>query len=464
MRQPSRVALRQWALLLSFLLGAVGLVAPAAIAADRQSWAPTPLAFTQNWDNDPFGYLRDHGCFGVDDQAYWNGSGTLAPGASYTFTPQYPTCYASESPIIAMNVTWSGSTQVRLETTNPFAATHVDDNMLGPWHANEHLVAPTSAAGSNQKQANLCMFVSGNMTQYAQGYVTFPTAVNWSNAQPVNWSMTITNTGSQTATITAAGFERNGWISHMYPGCTRGDADGDHWNDMLEMGLYSLTDAAGGISSSRDAFQGSSFVDGKAKTSTPNDEADSSPVDFNDDGVVDQADIDKVSSYLGQGSGFSLDQISPNPGDANGLYTQAQEWRRYDIDGDGMVGQHDVDWVKSLVGTPMPLTADVLDPWAVIKTPSGVPARSGVNLTAYAADNDMISHVDFYVNSKKLCETWGDGAGRYGGQLFQATASSSYYYCSWRGTPSQGRTATIMVKVFDNAGRSYSTSKVVTGQ
>jgi len=189
-----------------------------------------------------------------------------------------------------------------------------------------------------------------------------------------------------------------------------------------------------------------------------------SPADFNDDGVINQADIDTVSSHLGEGDDVSIDQIGPNQGTPGYFADEVKTWRRYDIDGDGRVTQHDIAWVKTLVGQPLPLVSDPLDPWAVLHVPATVPANyGGYRVNAYAVDNDMISHVDMYatISGKQqlLCQTWG-----YDQPIGVPDTSSDLIGCSWN-TPRQSGTSVLLsAKVYDNAGHSYTTSKTVTVQ
>ena len=444
------------------LLGIYTMIA--SFASPRTAPVPTsPLSYTQSWQAR---YADDRGlnsgCFGVDDTANWQGKGTLAPGASYTFTPSYPTCSISEIPMIAMHVSWSGSTQVKLETTNPFASASVANNMYGPYYNNIHEVAPVTADASGNQQANLCMWLDGTETVYAQKLVAPPTQLTQNYHLP--WTMTITNTGSQTANITASsGYEANGWQMNLYPACRRADGDNDHWNDSLEMVMEDNTYLAGGLNNPQNNFQGSNYV-AASGTSTANDEIDFSPADFNDDGVINQADIDTVSSHLGEGDDVSIDQIGPNQGTPGYFADEVKTWRRYDIDGDGRVTQHDIAWVKTLVGQPLPLVSDPLDPWAVLHVPATVPANyGGYRVNAYAVDNDMISHVDMYatISGKQqlLCQTWG-----YDQPIGVPDTSSDLIGCSWN-TPRQSGTSVLLsAKVYDNAGHSYTTSKTVTVQ
>jgi|GEM_PF-4581338 len=417
-----------------------------------------PLSFTQSWQARYPDRGLNTGCFGVDDRASWQGSGTLAPGATYTFTPSDPTCRHSEIPMIAMHVSWSGSTQIKLETTNPFAAAQVDTNSNGPFHTNLHEIAPVTADANANQQANLCMWTNADLTAYAEGLITSSTDTT---DYHIPWTMTLTNTGTQTATITASGYEANGWIMNLFPGCRRADGDSDHWNDSLEMVMQYLTESVGGAADARTAYQGSDYV-AASGTAAANDEIDFSPADFNDDGVINQTDVNTISSYVGQGDSVSIDQISPNNTDSTYVNNEIKVWRRYDLDGDGLVTQHDIDWVKTLVGQPLPLTSDVLSPWAVIHA-NTISANTAQYIYAYAADNDLLTHVDFYSTisgkQKLLCQSWGPDA-----PANVPNASNDEYSCSITAPRQTGTPVVLTVKAYDNAGNSYTTSKTLTTQ
>lgn len=92
------------------------------------------------------------------------------------------------------------------------------------------------------------------------------------------------------------------------------------------------------------------------------------PPDVNDDGAVDQADVDKVASFVGEGTGVSLDLIDSEPG-PNFVYAQVGPWRRHDLDSNGRVTTHDVDLVRALVGMPVPMTQDILPPTVELRSP-----------------------------------------------------------------------------------------------
>jgi hypothetical protein len=434
-------------------MAAVGAyVVHGSFAAGPNKPSPTPSvgplasAVTQNWSNDPAHYIQNYGCFGVDDQALWNGTGTLAPGETYTFTPTYPACAASEEPIIAMHVDWTGSTTLKLETTTPFEQAYIMKKAV----VGKHFVAPVTTAPGGASQANLCLLTNPGQTDYDAGYTDINTAPH------IPWTMTVTNTGTQTATVNLSGVQKDGWPSYFYPYCMRADTDNDHWNDSLEMVINGLTYISTGDQNHELYFDGSDSLSGLG-TATPLDEVDASPVDFNDDGIVDQTDVNAVLAYIGQGSGVPFDEISPNPGDSNSAANQARTWRRYDIDGDGYVTQHDVSQVQTLVGKPMPLDADYLDPWAVITTPSTVPANyKGYYLYAFASDNDMLTHVDIYAAGKLLCSTWGG---------YETASRTPQFGCTWAQTPRKSGTPTVItVKAYDAAGHYYTTSKTVTTQ
>jgi hypothetical protein len=249
-------------------------------------------------------------------------------------------------------------------------------------------------------------------------------------------------------------------MNYTYPGCRQSDSDADHWNDMLEAGIQHLTESGINNADSKTHLYGSNFA---AASGTPmsDDEVDFSPADFNDDGIINQIDVDRITNFLGQGTGIPMDQIHNSPGPLY-LYNQSFEWRRYDIDGDGRVGQHDIDWVKQLIGSPVPATSDLLSPWAVLNVPASLQANIGTYISAYAVDNDLLSHIDFYVGSgtqrKLVCQKWASDVVTN----YIPSATQNYYQCGISTGRKAGVVVPVTLEVYDTAGHSYTTTKSFT--
>jgi hypothetical protein len=441
-----------------------GLILINSFAAPRPKTPPTtvgPLSsnVTQNWTNDPAKYLSLDHCFGVDDRAMWNGSGSLAPGESYTFNPANPTCSLSEVPAIVMHIDWSGDTDLKMQSKVGFVEQHNTSPALTPQILSKTITAPIMSAANSRKQANFCEFTDPGPTAENLGLPTMTYHTGQVYPVPINWSATITNTGTQTAIVNFSGQETNGWEAYYYPHCYRADSDGDHWNDALEESILNLS----GLNNTTSTIAGSDYLNGLTMQNliSPNQTISASPADFNHDDVIDSRDVAAIQQYVGQGNSYSQDQIDPNAGCAGGgsLNGGCQaSWERYDIDGDGYVTAHDVSEVQALVGKPLPLTADYLAPWAIVQVSDMVPANySGYIVHAFASDNDFLTHVDIYAAGKLLCSTWGapDNYGQPGQGLWN---------CGWNTPRRSGTTTLLTVNAYDDAGHVYSASKTVTTQ
>jgi hypothetical protein len=415
---------------------------PAIAAHQPSNSAPPPLStnVSQSWTNDPAGYIRNHGCFGVDDNANWNGSGTLAPGQTYTFAPSYPTCETSEVPTISMHIDWTGATHLQMQAANPFDYEH----WAWSGHLGQTLTAPVVPAANGQ-QANLCML-----------------DVQTPSSASVSWSITITNSGSQMATVNLSGQETNGWPSFWYTNCIRSDVAGNLWNDAQQVAdpYYETYTNSG-------AGRVDYMFHGPGVESNGTGVASASPADFNGDGVVDQADVSMAQAHLGQGNGYGCNSYDPNwQSDGGQPYPYydptTYPWAPYDLDCDGYVTQHDVSEVQALVGKPLPLDKDYLPPWAVITSGATVPAgASSSYLGAFASDSDILTHVDFAVNGKLICTDWD---GTPGWMHYYNSNPNTMFGCSWKPPKSAAVASQVTVTAYDAAGMSYSTTQTITTQ
>lgn len=376
--------------------------------------------FQKQWSS------TEPGCFATDDQYSFKVAGSLAPGEVYTFHA-IPTCAVAEMPAIVVRATWDAS---ELEVSSVAPA---NDGISG----DSAQAGTPIVASSHLREAHLCMFTS----PAEQGF---------------EWAITIRNKGTQTAyNVTLEGEERNGWPVFFANQCAKADADRDGWNDALEHGMGLLTYYASysGPGVKYLALDGANYLRAKAATATPNDEVDSYPPDVNDDGVVDQADIDRMTPYVGQGTGVGLDLIDANPG-PNFLYNQVGAWRRYDLDGNGRVTSHDVELVRALVGLPVPVAQDILPPTVELRSPvygATVQRASYQLLEAFGSDNAWLEQVDFYANDTLVCSSAGGGL---------TYAQTSQYSCWWK-TPRKQGSYSLTARTRDSAGNAASDSVAV---
>jgi len=376
--------------------------------------------FQKQWSS------TDPSCFGTDDQYSFKVAGSLAPGESYTFHA-IPTCAIAEMPAIVVKAAWDAS---ELEVTS--IAPEGDGISGDSAQAGTPIVA-----ASYGREAHLCIFISPS-------------------GQKSEWAVTIRNKGTLTAyNVTLEGEEHNGWPVFFNNQCARADADGDGWNDSIEhgMGLLTYYSSYSNPSLKHAQLDGTNYLRAAPNTQTPDDEVDAYPPDVNDDGVVDQVDVDRVASFVGQGTGVGLDQIDANPG-PNFLYAQVGPWRRYDLDGNGRVAAHDVELVRALVGMPIPMTQDILPPTIELRSPlSGatVQRASYQLLEAYGADNKWLTQVDFYVNDALVCSSTGGGL---------TYAQTSQHHCYWK-TPRKQGTYTLTARTRDSAGNTATDSAAV---
>ena len=362
-------------------------------------------------------------CVGEDDRLAWSVTGSLAPGTSYTFTPQKPDCAGTLRALTA-NLSWSGS-QLQLSSVVPAAAwTDGDTAQL-----NKSLVAPS--VGST---GELCMFPA------------YP-----STGSNTSYSLTVTNVGTTTASnVVVSGTDTNDWIEYYYSHCMTADGDHDGWNDATENSMAMLTYYV--PNATPYGYMGTDYLRASG-AAAPGTGTGADPADVNGDGVVDQTDVSLVQAQLGQGNGVPASAIGPNPTDPKYLYTQALPWRRYDLDGDGYVDQTDVNIVQKLVGQPIPMTTDIIPPTARITSLNGATVTAGstpsvsrgsaVSVGLYGWDNASLTKVELDVNGTAVCTLTTPNSLIGGTPLFS---------CSWSVPKKSGVTYTLTAKAYDASG------------
>ena len=108
------------------------------------------------------------------------------------------------------------------------------------------------------------------------------------------------------------------------------------------------------------------------------------------------------------------------------VITAVKQWRRYDLDGDGMVAQSDIDIVSTLDGYPVPMAEDIVAPTARVLSPandSTVAKGSYQQIKGHVWDNVAIAKVEYLVDGQVECSAtkpapvWG--------------TTSPYYSCWW---------------------------------
>jgi Dockerin type I domain len=409
--------------------------APAGAAA-----ATTAMIVQSQNLHQPYSW-QDPRYFGVDDLLNWTVTGQIAPGDSYTYVPPWPTSSASEVPAMSASLRWTGSTTLRMTSVVPMND-QVSAADPGVDHTGQAISAPV--VGST---AELCMFFVPN-----------------SSVPTFNYALTVTNVGTATATaITLTGQQSNGYTANFAPFCNRADADGDGWNDTLEEGITDLTAPAAATTSQRFAVLGVDYLGRRSATSSVDDEVDSYPPDVNDDGIVSQADVDMISSWIGQGTGLPFSRVDYSGVGPNRYQVQSGLWRRYDLNGDGLVTAADVAWVKSEVGRPVPDPVDVIAPWVGFDRSSGTsfPRRTTVWLGANARDNRALTAVRFVVNGTALTQQCTDPATEMADPATYHDPAAPEYQCLWS-TPSKSGTVTVTVTATDAAGHTSSDSVTVT--
>ncbi|WP_432695477.1 Ig-like domain-containing protein [Marinobacterium sp. YM272] len=385
-----------------------------------ESTSPSSDPLSLTTENYNFRNLSgDNSCLGEDDHLIWEALGSLQPGESFSFTPKYAACNYHPA-AITVQLEWEGS-ELQLSSTVPYR----DYSSSDIEQTGKAVIAPNVGNTSQ-----LCMFPN-----YKE--------------EGINYTITVTNVGDTAANnIVVDGHSENDWVRYYYNRCVNADADNDGWNDALEHTMGSLVRYIGYIDGEfqMDKLWGPNYLRAQADTLSAHDEVDSYPADFNDDGAVDQFDLDRIALHLGEGNGVPLEAISPNPSDPAYLYSNVFEWRRFDLDGDGYVSQSDIDIVASLVGYILPMTEDIIAPTARVVYPAdnGTIAKGGYTLIkGHVWDNASIVQVDYIVNGRTECSAtrpspnWG--------------TTSPFYYCGWQVPKKQG-THDIEIQVQDAAG------------
>lgn len=443
---------------LALVLGCTGT---ATAAKPGSGGAPThvPMTFADYLPGDPASARSaDIGCLTNDIDYHFSASGSLAPGEFFTFTIM-PTCAGwNERPVIQAHMTWDAS-QIELSTaipaTDPSSGTGVNDIGLP-------LVARPFG-----KNSHSCVFIApwaapGNLATYRNVVDTGTPASDWisgtwdtPNIMGVGVTYTIRNVGSETAyKVQLSGTETNGWAvfwsqwAGIYEGCHRADGDGDGWNDALEKSLYAGASASPGVP------RGTNFA---LTLPAPADPFNGGvpvaayPPDFDNDGIVDQLDLDLILSYAGQGTGIPyayLDwywetgrPLPPLPPSACQTCPTTGAWRRFDLNNDGFVDNKDVALEELVIGQPYPPENDILPPSVRMWSPwngGTVTVGQYTGLQAIATDNLWLAKTEFYVNGRLIV-----------GNAF---------------TPKRGGAYTIMAKAYDAMGNTATDTIQVTAQ
>src|SRR3989344_3887610 len=361
------------------------------------------------------------GCVSEDSHVYWGAAGSLNPGETFTYNTPYQDCQNDRSirVIVSSDGRDPSSSWVELSTVIP--------GQTGYPGTGKKIYATTHPDSSS---AELCMFPR----------------FDW---PPQTYSFTLKNISSKTINnITVTGKDNNGWTPTYTRECWRSDADNDGFSDALEQGMEFL-------------WSGGSDYAISCGTPTPDDELDFYPADFNDDGKVDSIDVDRITAYLGQGTGIPMQSISnSHPMDPpDGYYTQIGAWREFDLDADGLITQDDVNLIKALVGkdvcatgNPNPvLPPDTTPPGVAISYPYALAMPAGyTQLTqALAFDNVKVAKVEFYVNGSLKCTDT------------DTAVTASTYDCSFRLKGKSGTKFNIQAKAYDGVGNS-SSSRILT--
>ena len=373
-----------------------------------------------------FRVAGEDSCLGEDDALEWEAMGSLAPGESFSFTPAVPGCDGHPAAITVM-AKWPEGT-LELTSTVPDA----DFTSWDPDQAGRMIQAPDVGV-----RAQLCMFPA------------------WTGAGRT-YTVTVTNAGNEAVhDISLHGRHENDWSLYYYPRCLNADADGDGWNDSLEHSMALLLYPIGYIDGvfQPDVLWGSNYLRSSPRSPESQDEIDSYPPDFNDDGRVDAVDLARLDAHRGRGNGVPLSDISPDPGE-NGFYNNSLAWRRFDLDGDGYVDEADRHIVEGLAGQSLPPAVDSIAPTSRLTSHSNgdlVGRGEYVLLTSHVWDNAAILRVDYLVNGKAVCSV-DEPAPDFG-------FTSPMKMCWWS-VPRKPGSYEIEVRVYDAAGNVGSSPQI----
>jgi hypothetical protein len=377
---------------------------------------PTPLSL--EYENYFFRVAGEDSCMGEDDQLEWQAIGSLSAGESFTFTPAVPAC-RNHPAAISVIASWSGNAPVITSTVPDADLASLDAEQAGQ----------TVEAVVTGNRAQLCMF-----PMY--------------NSDGVFYTITVTNnSGAAIDDIVIHGENRNDWPIHYYARCLNADADRDGWNDSLEHSmsnlLYPNSHKDGEFIG--DSLWGSNYLRSEANSGSPDDEIDSFPPDFNDDGIVDADDLVILESWIGSGNGIALEELEPGSGEF-GYHENTLPWRRFDLDADGFVGDEDITILQESQGTDGQMQSDNITPTARISSHDNgdqVARGSSIKLKAHVWDNAAISRVDYHVNGRSICSV-ADPEPGYGYE-------SPLYFCWWQ-VPKKMGEYNIEVLVEDGSG------------
>jgi hypothetical protein len=376
----------------------------------------TPMSL--DLENYYFRVPGENACLGEDDELEWNATGSLKPGESFSFTPMYAGCNAHPAAITVVSSWRDGKLEL---------SSIVPDTDYTSWDADQ--LGQTIQAPQVGNSAQLCMFPAYS-------------------SEGVNYTITLTNNSSETVHgISLHGRHENDWSIFYYPRCLNADADGDGWNDSLEHSMANLVYPNGFLDGvfQPDILWGSNYLRGHAQTPFADDEIDSYPLDFNDDGWVDDNDLSILDNQLAQGNGIALEQISPNPG-VHWYHENTLPWRRYDLDGDGYVDQGDREIILQILDSNIISDEDVISPTARILAPedgSTIAKGQYLKIESHVWDNAALARVDYVVNGKTICSVTNPTP------TFGFT--SPLYQCWWN-VPKRRSSYQIQVRVYDATG------------
>jgi Bacterial Ig domain len=399
-------------------------IAVVGVASHVEATAMTWSEFESYWPQ------TEHRCWKTDDRLDFDASGDLAPGASFTFTPR-GICLPSEMMMTRVKLTWSGATVVDLSAVVAARSNNTYDNaQIGQTVHAERL--------GTRNEANLSL-------QYTSGIdgAGFPPEA------PALTPYTLTNTGTVTATVVLEG-QITDWTNTMRGGPdTRADNDNDGWSDAVEimMGYIDPNDHP------------PNYMRVEPFT-TPVGVVDSgSPADQNADGVIDATDVAAVQAHEGDGTNCGMGEVIAQAGQADACAwhnmwdaSLVPDWRRYDLNMDGLVDDADTAIATVLTTQAIPPVSDVVAPVVRVRIPvagTTVPRRSGVNVYSSAWDvGSFVERVELWVDGRLKSTDLDCSNRRYS---WNAPKDIPPCLTNWQ-TPAKTGAYTLTVKAFDAAG------------